>query len=111
MADTNYSQIHDKILAAIKRRGVDGIRDLSRTFKIYDDSGNKKLSKAEFKKGIQDYGLRLTQGVLSQFTLFIWFIDTNTNSQELDMVFSYFDKNTDGEIDFEEFLSTLRVIY
>jgi hypothetical protein len=60
---SSYEQVHEKIKNAIKRRGEMGLQQLSRTFKIYDDNGNWSLSKPEFQKGLQDYGLRLTQGV------------------------------------------------
>ncbi len=59
----SYEQVHEKIKNAIKRRGDYGIHHLSRTFSIYDDNGNRSLSKDEFQKGLQDFGLRLTQGV------------------------------------------------
>jgi hypothetical protein len=59
-----YEAVHGKVKTAILRRGEGGIKDLSRTFKIYDDDGNKSISKAELKKGLGDYGLRLTNGVI-----------------------------------------------
>ena len=62
---SSYEVVHEKIKNGIKRRGEFGLQQLSRTFKIYDDNGNWSLSKEEFQKGLQDYGIRLTQGVSS----------------------------------------------
>ena len=47
-------------------RGSSGIMGLGRVFRIMDDSGNKKLSKEEFNKGLHDYGLRLSQTQMSK---------------------------------------------
>ena len=40
-------------------RGSTGIIGLARLFRIMDDDGNKTLSFAEFKKGLNDYGVPL----------------------------------------------------
>ena len=34
-----------------------------RTFRIMDDDGSKSLSYDEFKKGVRDYGVGLTESV------------------------------------------------
>jgi Ca2+-binding EF-hand superfamily protein len=56
---------------------------------VMDDSGNKKLSREEFKYGMRDYGLRLS-------------------NRELDTVMKTFDTNKDGQVSFDEFLVALR---
>jgi len=90
MATSNsYEAVHEKIKQAIKRRGEFGILQIGRTFRIYDDNGNKQLDKEEFKKGLQDYGLRLTKG-------------------EVDLIFQKYDVSGDGMISFDEFLTALR---
>ena len=61
-----------------------------RTFKIYDDDGNKKLCFDELKTGLQDYGVQLTD-------------------DEMHMVFDEFDKDGNGSISFDEFLFKVRV--
>jgi len=89
MTTSSYEAVHQKIKDAIKRRGEFGILQISRTFRIYDDNGNKELDKEEFKKGLADYGLRLTKG-------------------EIDLVFQAYDKSSNGTISFDEFLNALR---
>ncbi|XP_002739710.2 calcyphosin-like protein [Saccoglossus kowalevskii] len=54
-----------------------------------DDDRSKTLNMEEFKKGIHDYGLQLTEG-------------------EINEVFRRFDKDGNGTIDFNEFLLTIR---
>jgi len=89
MTTSSYEAVHNKIKDAIRRRGEFGILQIGRTFRIYDDNGNKALDKEEFKKGLQDYGLRLTKG-------------------EVDLIFKEYDKGGDGTISFDEFLTALR---
>lgn len=55
-----------------------------------DDDQNRTLDFNEFKKGIRDYGLYL-------------------EPKELQEMFSAFDKDGSGVIDFDEFLLALRV--
>ena len=50
----------DKLRNLCLARGASGIKGLSRAFRIMDDDGNKKISFTEFKKGLHDYGLRLS---------------------------------------------------
>lgn len=72
-------------------RGANGIRGLSRLFKIMDDNKNKKLDFDEFRKGITEYGL-------------------NYSKEEISEIFAIFDRDKSGQIDFDEFLERLRVI-
>jgi hypothetical protein len=62
-SSSSYTRVLEKVTQAIKRRGEFGIRDLGRTFRIYDDSRNGFLSKDEFRKGLADYKVLLTAGV------------------------------------------------
>ena len=55
-----------------------------------DDDGSRTLDFKEFKKGISDYGLDL-------------------DMKELQEMFSSFDRDGGGTIDFDEFLISLRV--
>lgn len=41
-------------------KGVRGIVQLGRNFRIIDDDGNGQLNVEEFRKGIQDSGIRLS---------------------------------------------------
>ena len=63
----------------------------SRTFRIYDDDGNKKLNLEEFKKGLHDYGV------------------TGVSAAEIEELFNMFDTDNSGTINFDEFLVALRV--
>lgn len=108
---------------------------LFRVFKIMDDDQNRNLDFNEFKKGIRDYGLHLEPKVIllsrSQYMYniilktvvtgkFIYIANTSNTSlliaitvflQELQEMFSAFDKDGSGLIDFDEFLLALRVSY
>lgn len=70
-------------------RGASGIKGLGRLFRIMDDDGNKQLDFNEFKKGLNDYGLRL-------------------EGEELNDLFRRCDSDKNGTLDFDEFLRTLR---
>jgi len=79
----------DKVRGIINERGHFGIRGLGVSFRIMDDTGAGKLSREDFKWGLADYGVTLSD-------------------EEFDMVLNAFDRNHDGVIDFSEFLITLR---
>lgn len=70
-------------------RGAAGIKGLSRAFRIMDDDGNKRLDKKEFKKGLHDFGLDISNNVADQ-------------------IFGEIDSDNNGSIDFDEFLVALR---
>jgi len=62
-----------------------------RTFRIFDDDGNKKLNFDEFSTGLNDYGL---------FDISI---------DEKRAMFAAFDKDKSGQISFDELLERIRV--
>eukprot|EP00940_MAST-03C_sp_MAST-3C-sp2_P000331 g331.t1 len=78
-----------KIVAAVSRRGGVGIRGLGRTFRMMDEAGDGLLDRADFKYGIRDCGIDLTE-------------------EEFSILLQLFDANGDGFISFGEFLSTIR---
>lgn len=78
-----------KVRGIINTRGQYAIRGLGRSFRIMDDRRDGKLDREDFKWGLYDYGVKLTD-------------------EEFDMVLDAFDRNDDGKIDFTEFLVTLR---
>ncbi len=61
-----------------------------RTFRLYDDNRDRKLTLTEFQHGIEDYGVALT----------------NAEVKEL---FNHFDQDDNGSIIFDEFLRVIRV--
>jgi hypothetical protein len=79
-----------KIRASLAERGARGIVGLQKKFKIMDDDNSKTLTLVEFKKGVTECGIALTD-------------------VELQMLFSFFDRDGDKCISFEEFLGALRV--
>ena len=60
-----------------------------RTFRIYDDDGNRSLDFNEFKKGIHDYGVDM-------------------EAQQIRELFDSMDADGSGTLDFNEFLKSLR---
>ncbi|KAF0714371.1 Aste57867_3902 [Aphanomyces stellatus] len=83
---TVLDRLKTKILA---RGGTSGLHGIQRMMKIWDDSGDGKLTKDELKKGLQDYGVEM-------------------NLQEIDHLMSLFDTDKSGTISFDELLIGLR---
>lgn len=70
-------------------RGASGIKGLGRTFRIFDDDGNKMLDIKEFRKGLRDYGIDM-------------------EPEQIDEAFYEVDMNKDNTLHFDEFLRALR---
>jgi len=81
--------IIQKIRDIVNKRGNYAIRGLGRSFRIMDDAGDGALSRPDFKWGLHDYGVHLSD-------------------EEFDFIMDFFDKNDDGTISFDEFLVTIR---
>lgn len=79
----------EKLREVCLKRGVNGIRMIGRMFKTYDDNGSRMLDREELKNGLQEYGLSMSK-------------------DELDQLFTHFDKDGSGSISFDEFLVALR---
>ena len=79
----------EKLRLQCLSRGANGIRGLARTFKIFDDDGNRQLDRQEFSKGLADYGLECSK-------------------EEQAQIFDTIDKDGSGTLDFDEFLVALR---
>lgn len=84
------SDVLQQLRAQLKARGAPGIIGLQRKFKIIDDDDSKTLNMSEFKKGIRECGLNLSELALNE-------------------LYSFFDKDRSGSIDFDEFLQGVRV--
>ncbi|VDM94958.1 unnamed protein product [Thelazia callipaeda] len=69
-------------------RGNAGIKSLGRSFRIMDDSGDRKLDLEEFRKGLHNFSV-------------------NIPNEEIEQLFKKFDKDGSGYIDFNEFLPPL----
>lgn len=78
-----------QVREACVRRGARGIKDLGRTFRIFDDDGSKNLSFEEFTKGMHDYGITLSQNDIRE-------------------LFNLFDKDGSGTLTFDEFIRHVR---
>ena len=65
------------------------IRGMGRSFRIFDDNGDRKIDKQEFYWGIKDLGAQITM-------------------REANLLLDYLDANKDGVVSFDEFLIGLR---
>jgi len=70
-------------------RGARGIIGLGRQFRIMDDDGSKKIEFPEFAKAMRDYRLDFSEA-------------------EIQQLFTAFDVDRSGTVDYDEFLSHLR---
>ncbi|KAJ1418465.1 hypothetical protein B484DRAFT_310203, partial [Ochromonadaceae sp. CCMP2298] len=70
-------------------RGGGGFHGLQRRFRIMDDDGSKTLSFGEFKKGLAEFNMSLSE-------------------PDLRSLFAHFDADDSGTIDFEEFVQGVR---
>ena len=89
--ETNHSayQLLNQVKQALLQRGTYGIRGLSRLFRVMDDNGNGQLDHEDFKWGLYDAGLYL-------------------NDDQVKTLIEHFDRNKDGVVNFDEFLTTIR---
>ena len=69
---------------------IEIVFSICRTFRLYDDNGNKRLDLEELRTGLRDYGIVLTDC-------------------ELRELFTALDTDSTGAISFDEFLIALRV--
>ena len=73
----------------LQRAGKNGIRELSRQFRIMDDNNNLLLSPDELRGGLRDFGIVVAD-------------------EEFDHMVKLLDKNGDGSISVTEFLIAVR---
>lgn len=88
--DPGTAYLVKQFKAEIMNKGGNGYHALQRRFRIMDDAGNKRLSLAEFKKGVKDLSL------------------TSLKDGEIRAMFDFFDNDNNGSIDFEEFIRGVR---
>lgn len=82
----------EKLRAACAKRGVSGIRGLGRTFLIMDTNRDKLLSEEELTIGIRRYGIS----------------EDALNDDDISILYKSIDANSDGKINFDEFLVIVR---
>lgn len=85
----SIEDIIDKIRKKLVQRGITGILSIGKSFKINDSDNSKTISFNEFANLCQKYGLGLSD-------------------LEIRSAFAIFDKRRNGNIDYEEFLQTIR---
>ena len=79
----------EKLRLSCMARGINGINGFGRTFRLFDDDGNRQLNLQELINGARDYGCDLKQG-------------------EAQEVFNRVDSDNSGSISFDELLMALR---
>ena len=88
-ANVGVRVIIDKFKQELSNRGAHGFIGLQRKFRVMDDGGSKSLNMAEFKKGLKEMNINLTES-------------------ELRLLFDHFDVDRSSTIDFEEFIQGVR---
>ena len=76
--------------AKILQRSAAGIKGIARIFKAMDDNGNRQLDVEDFRWGFIDYGFNLSQ-------------------EEAQQLLAHFDRDGNGTVSYDEFLTTLKV--
>jgi Ca2+-binding EF-hand superfamily protein len=88
------NRVNDEILKNIREQirnhGARGFIGLQRKFRIIDDDGSKSLDFNEFRKGILESKIILSDS-------------------DMKSIFDYFDKDHNGSLNFDEFLIGMRV--
>lgn len=85
----NFDDIKNAVLKICSEKSANGLRSLRTFFRNLDHNKNGTIDPIEFKYGMRDFGLELTEIEVSQ-------------------IVKYFDKNGDGKISFDEFLYGMR---
>lgn len=79
----------ERLRQKLKTRGARGIIGLGKQFRIMDDNHSMSLDKFEFSKAMQDYMLGFSEGEISK-------------------LFTHFDIDRSGLIEYDEFLRVIR---
>ena len=78
-----------KVRAQMNSRGAKTIRSLGRVFNTIDTNGNRRVDPQEFFVGLNECGCNLTK-------------------DETNALLAYLDTNSDGTVNYEEFLIAIR---
>ena len=82
-------QILNQIRQKLASRGIEGVCSIARNFRIIDDNNTQTIDFNEFKKCCKEF-------------------DFGLNDNQIQMAFVSFDRDNTGEIDYDEFLRTIR---
>lgn len=82
-------ELVERLRTKLASRGARGIIGLSKQFRIMDDNHSMSLDKYEFNKAMQDYMLGFSEG-------------------EIARLFTYFDYDRSGLVEYDEFIRTIR---
>eukprot|EP00606_Chrysophyceae_sp_TOSAG23-5_P000963 GSChrysophyteH2.ASY1.ANO1.1043.1 assembled CDS len=88
-ASPGLQLVLDRLRTSLKKFGAHGYIGLSRKFRIMDDNDSKTLSLGEFKAGMAEMNMALSE-------------------VELRQLFQYFDNDNNGCVDLQEFVEGLR---
>lgn len=86
---SNPEDLVEKLRTKLASRGARGIIGLGKQFRIMDDNNSRSLDIYEFTKAMKDYMLGFSDG-------------------EIKTLFSYFDVDRGGSVDYDEFIRILR---
>jgi len=86
--DHGTASIVAKLKKELSHRGAKGVVGMGRKFRIMDDDGSKSLNMSEFKKAMKE-------------------MDMGLSDKELRVLFTHFDADNGGSINFEEFIQVL----
>lgn len=89
IAVRNFEDIKQEALKVCATRSNNGLRGLRVFFRKMDKDGSGAIDPIEFKYGMRDFGLELSE-------------------LEVTQIVKHFDTNGDGKISFDELLRTLR---
>ena len=79
----------EKVRASLNARGVRTIRGMGRSFRIFDDNGDRKIDMQEFYWGMKDLGADISK-------------------REAQVLLDHLDLNKDGVVSYDEFLYGIR---
>jgi Ca2+-binding EF-hand superfamily protein len=86
---SNMDELVERLRNKLASRGARGIIGLGKQFRIMDDNNSRSLDLYEFTKAMKDYMLGFSDS-------------------EIRSLFSYFDVDRGGSVDYDEFLRQLR---
>lgn len=78
-----------RVRATIASGGAYSFRGMARAFRVMDDRGDGNLDREDFRWGLRDYGVYLSE-------------------EEFDMIFEAFDRDSSGLVSLTEFLAAMR---